>query len=324
MIKTVSRRTFLAGSATVLAAPAIAQAPWPQGRSLRLVVPFPPAGATDNIGRIVSQKLSEMWGTSVVVENRGGAGGNLGTSAVATAPADGNTLLIVSVGMATNQFLYPRLDYHPVNDFQPVSLIAMVPNVLVVGRHVQANTVGELLAFSRANPGRLTYGSSGIGTSVHLSGELFQRMTNTRMEHVPYRGTAQATQDLIGGRIDLIFDNISQALPHIRSGNLKALGITTARRSPFAPELVPVSDTVPGFDVTSWFGFFVRRGTDMAIVQRMAADTRTALQDAGVQQRLGALAAEPAGGTPEDLAAFLARETEMWGRVIREGNIRAE
>lgn len=324
MIKTVSRRTFLAGSATVFAAPAIAQAPWPQGRSLRLVVPFPPAGATDNIGRIVSQKLSEMWGTSVIVENRGGAGGNLGTSAVATAPADGNTLLIVSVGMATNQFLYPRLDYHPVNDFQPVSLIAMVPNVLVVGRHVQANTVGELLAFSRANPGRLTYGSSGIGTSVHLSGELFQRMTNTRMEHVPYRGTAQATQDLIGGRIDLIFDNISQALPHIRSGNLKALGITTARRSPFAPELMPVSDTVPGFDVTSWFGFFVRRGTDMAIVQKMAADTRTALQDAGVQQRLGALAAEPAGGTPEDLAAFLARETEMWGRVIREGNIRAE
>jgi tripartite-type tricarboxylate transporter receptor subunit TctC len=315
---------LLAAAAVIAAtaAPVLAQ-PFPS-KSIRLILPYPPGGGSDTIARPVARKMTENTGQQVIVDNRGGAGGNLGTSAVATAPADGNTLLIVSVGMATNQFLYPRLDYHPVNDFQPVSLIAMVPNVLVVGRHVQANTVGELLAFSRANPGRLTYGSSGIGTSVHLSGELFQRMTNTRMEHVPYRGTAQATQDLIGGRIDLIFDNISQALPHIRSGNLKALGITTARRSPFAPELAPVSDTVPGFDVTSWFGFFVRRGTDMAIVQKMAADTRTALQDAGVQQRLGALAAEPAGGTPEDLAAFLARETEMWGRVIREGNIRAE
>ncbi len=288
------------------------------------MVPFPPAGATDNIGRIVSQRLSEMWGTSIVVENRAGAGGNIGTTAVAQAPADGATLLIVSVGMATNPFLYPRLDYHPVNDFDPVTLVAMVPNVLVVGRHVQANSVADLLALARANPGTFTYGSSGIGTSVHLSGELFQRLTGTRLVHVPYRGTAQATQDLIGGRIDMIFDNISQALPHVRSGAIKALGITTARRSPFAPELVPVSETVPGFDVTSWFAFFVRKGTDPAIVRRIAADTRTALAEASVRERLGALAAEPVGGTPEELAAFLARESETWGRVIREGNIRAE
>jgi tripartite-type tricarboxylate transporter receptor subunit TctC len=309
---TIDRRALVAGALSLpLAAPAFAQTPpWPAGRTIRLVVPFPPAGATDNIGRIVAQRLA------IVVENRGGAGGNIGTTQVAQAPADGNTMLIVSVGMATNQFLYPRLDYRPVEDFQPVSLVAMVPNVLVVGRHVQASTVAELLAFSRANPGRLTYGSSGIGTSVHL--------TDTRMEHVPYRGTAQATTDLVGGRIDMIFDNISQALPHIRAGTVKALGITTSRRSPFAPELAPVSDTVPGFDVTSWFAFFVRRGTDAAIVSRMVADTQAALRDATVRERLGALAAEPVGSTPDELAAFLARETTTWGRVIREANIRAE
>lgn len=325
----ITRRTVLAGAAALsaasLAAPsaAQAQAPWPQGRRLTMVVPFPPAGATDNLGRIVGQKLSEMWGVPIVIENRGGAGGNIGTEAVARAAPDGNTFLIVSVGMATNQYLYPRLSYDPTKDFAPATLVAMVPNILVVGKHVRANNVAELIAHAKANPG-MTYGTSGIGTSVHLSGELFRRMTGTELTAVHYRGTAQATQDLIGGRIDMIFDNISQALPHVRAGTIKALGITTARRSTFAPEIPPVSETVPGFDVTSWFAFFFPAGTPPEIVAKLQADTKTVLQDASVRERLAALGAEAVGGTPAELAEHLRKESETWGRLIREANIKTE
>jgi len=323
-LPTPTRRSVLAGLAGApLAAPALAQAPWPAGRQLRLVVPFPPAGATDNLGRIVTQRLAEMWGVPIVVENRGGAGGNIGTEAVKNAAPDGTTFLIVSVGMATNQFLYPRLGYDPVRDFAPATLVAMVPNILIVGRHVQATNVQELIALARARPG-MTYGTSGIGTSVHLSGELFRRMTGIDIQPVHYRGTAQATQDLIGGRLDMIFDNISQSLPQVRAGNVRALGITTARRSPFAPEIVPVAETVPGFDVTSWFAFFFPAGTPREIVQKLQTDTRTALQDAGVRERMAGLGAEAVGSTPEELAVHLARESETWGRIIREANIRAE
>jgi tripartite-type tricarboxylate transporter receptor subunit TctC len=322
-----SRRLILGATAGAglgaLAAPALAQAPWPQGRTIRLVVPFPPAGATDNLARIVASRLQEMWGASIVVENRGGAGGNIGTEAVKNAAPDGNTMLIVSVGMATNQFLYPRLGYDPVADFAPATLIALVPNILIVGRHVQANSVAELIERARANPG-MTYGTSGIGTSVHLSGELFQRMANVRLEAVHYRGTAQATQDLIGGRLDMIFDNIAQSLPLVRAGQVKALGITTARRSASAPDLVPVAETVPGFDVTSWFAFFHPARTPPEMTERLRADTATILREAGVRERMAALGAEPVGSSPAELAAHLAAESARWGRLIREAGIRAE
>jgi tripartite-type tricarboxylate transporter receptor subunit TctC len=288
------------------------------------VVPFPPAGATDIIGRLWAEKIGQIWNSNLVVENKGGAGGNIGSEQVARGEQDGSQLLIVSVGMATNQFLYPKLNYDPIGDFKPVSLLALVPNLLVVGNHVAARTVPELVAFAKANPGKLTYGSSGVGTSVHLSGELFKKLTGTDMVHLPYRGTAQATQDLIGGRIDLIFDNITQALPHVRAGSIKGLAITTAARSAAAPEFAPIAETVPGFDVSSWFALFAPAKTPQAIIDKIQADTKAGLADPALRAKMAQLAADPVGGTPAELAAFLQAEMKKWGDLIKEIGAKAE
>jgi len=320
------RRSVTAGLLAALALPgaAMAQQEFPKGRTIKLIVPFPPGGATDVIGRIMADRMGRSWDTTVVVENRPGAGGNIGVDAVAKSEPNGDTFLIVSVGMATNRYLYNRLNYDPLADFVPVSLIAMVPNLLVVGKHLPVNSVAELVDYAKKNPGKLNYGSSGVGTSVHLSGELFQKLTGTQMTHVPYRGTAQATQDLLGGRIDLIFDNISQILPQVQAGNVKALGITTAKRSPVTPEFVPVADTVPGFDVSSWFALYLPAKTPAPIVARYAADARAAAQDPEVRKKLEATGAVVVGSTPEDLAGFLQSEMKTWGDLIRGAGIKVE
>ncbi len=323
----IDRRSLLAAlGAGAIAAPgsAFAQAPWPQGRTIKLVVPFPPAGATDVLGRLVADKLGQSWGINFVVENRAGAGGNIGTDAVAKAEPNGDTLLIVSVGMATNQYLYPKLNYDPVKDLAPITMVALVPNLLVVNKDLPVKSVADLVAYAKANPGKLSYGSSGIGTSVHLSGEYFQKLTGTKMVHVPYRGTAQATQDLIGGRIDLIFDNITQALPHVRAGSIRGLGITTAKRSPAAPEFAPIAETVPGFDVSSWFALFAPAKTPQAIIDKIQADTKAGLADPALRAKMDQLAAEPVGGTPAELAAFLQGEMTKWGGLIKEIGIKVE
>lgn len=324
---TIDRRALLSAlSASALAAPGagFAQAPWPQGRTIKLVVPFPPAGATDVLGRLVADKLGQTWGINFVVENRAGAGSNIGTDAVAKAEPNGDTLLIVSVGLATNQYLYARLNYDPVKDLAPITMVALVPNLLVVNKELPVNSVAELIAYAKANPGKLTYGSSGIGTSVHLSGEYFQKLTGTKMVHVPYRGTAQATQDLIGGRIDLIFDNITQALPHVRAGSIKGLAITTAKRSAAAPEFAPIAETVPGFDVSSWFALFAPAKTPQAIIDKIQADTKAGLADPALRAKMAQLAADPVGGTPAELAAFLQAEMKKWGDLIKEIGAKAE
>ncbi|KRE06509.1 hypothetical protein ASE63_23925 [Bosea sp. Root381] len=323
----IDRRAVLGGlGAAALVNPLVgfAQAPWPQGRTLKLVVPFPPAGATDVLGRLVADKLGQTWGTNFVIENRPGAGGNIGTDAVAKAEPNGDTLLIVSVGMATNQYLYAKLNYDPVKDLAPVTMVALVPNLLVVNNNLPVKSVAELIAYAKANPGKLSYGSSGIGTSVHLSGEYFQKLTGTKMVHVPYRGTAQATQDLIGGRIDLIFDNIPQALPHVRAGSIRGLGITTAKRSAAAPEFAPIADTVPGFDVSSWFALFAPARTPQAVIDKIQADTKAGLADPALRGKMDALAAEPLGNTPAELAAFLQAEMKKWGDLIREVGTKVE
>lgn len=322
----LDRRTMLGGLGATLAWPVAgsAQGSWPQGRTLKLVVPFPPAGATDVLARLVADRLGQSWGTHFVVENRAGAGGNLGTDAVAKAEPNGDTLLIVSVGLATNQYLYARLNYDPLKDLAPITMVAMVPNLLVVGKHLPVQNVAELVAYAKANPGKLSYGSSGVGTSVHLSGELFQKLSGTKMVHVPYRGTAQATQDLIGGRIDLIFDNITQALPHVRAGSIRGLGITTAKRSPTAQEFAPIAETVPGFDVSSWFALFAPAKTPQAIIDKVQADTKAAIADPAVRAKMDLLAAEPVGNSPAELAAFLRAEMTRWGDLIREVGIKAE
>ncbi len=322
----MNRRSFSAALAASLALPTLAraQSAWPQGRNMRLIVPFAAGGATDIIARIMADKLGQMWGASIIVDNKGGAGGNIGTEAAARAEPNGETFLLVSVGLATNPYLYPKLGYDPVGDFAPVSLVAMVPNMLVAGKHLPVNNVAELIAYGKANPGKLTYASSGVGTSIHLSGELFKKLTGVEMTHVPYRGSAPAIQDIMGGRVDIMFDNITSSLAQVRGGTLKGLAITTAKRSPFAPELPPVADTVPGYDVSSWFAFFAPKKTPPDMVARMAADTKIALTDAVVKSRLDALAAEAVGSTPTELAAFLGKESDTWGRLIKDQGIRAE
>jgi tripartite-type tricarboxylate transporter receptor subunit TctC len=322
----IDRRTLLGGLGASLALPHIgfAQGAWPQGRTIKLVVPFPPAGATDVLARLLAEKLGQSWGTNIVVENKPGAGGNIGSDAVAKAEPNGDTLLIASVGMATNQYLYARLNYDPAKDFAPITMVALVPNLLVVSNQLPVKDTAELIAYAKANPGKLTYGSSGIGTSVHLSGELFQKLTGTKMVHVPYRGTAQATQDLIGGRIDLIFDNITQALPHVRAGSIRGFGITTAKRAPTAPDFAPIAETVPGFDVSSWFALFAPAKTPQAVIDKIYADTKAGLADPVLRGKMDALAAEPVGSTPAELGAFLQSEMKKWGDLIREVGAKAE
>jgi tripartite-type tricarboxylate transporter receptor subunit TctC len=319
------RRLLIGGMAAAVAMPAIvrAQASWPQGRTIKITVPFPPAGATDVLGRLMAERFGAYWGARVVVENKPGAGGNIGVEQVARSAPDGDNILIVSVGMATNPYLYDSLTYDPVRDFDPVTLVAMVPNILIAGKNTPFNTVKELVDFARANPGKLTYGSSGVGTSLHLSGELFKKMTGTNIQHVPYRGAALAIQDMLAGQIDLIFDNITSALPQARGGTVKGLGITTAKRSAAAPELQPIAEVVPGFDVTSWFSFFVPKGTPPAVIARINADTKRALAEPEVQAKMAALAAEGVGSSPQELATFLASESERWGRLIREVGAKA-
>lgn len=321
----VNRRALAAGLAATLAAPALGRAQtWPGNRTVKVVCPFPPAGATDVLARLMAQRLSETWRANVIVENKPGAGGNIGAEQVAKGEPDGSQILIVSVGMATNRFLYPRLAYDPVADFAPVSLLAMVPNVLIAGHHVPAGDVSGLIAHAKASPGKVTYASSGLGTSVHLSGELFKRSAGLDIVHVPYRGSGPALTDMMGGRVDIMFDNIPAAYPQVQAGKVKALGITTAKRSPNAPELAPIADTLPGFDVSSWFAFFAPARTPRAILDKLETDTRAAVGDAGVRSRMAALGAEPVGSSADELRAFLQAEMEKWGRLITEAKIRIE
>jgi tripartite-type tricarboxylate transporter receptor subunit TctC len=320
----IDRRAFAAGAAILLSPAGLrAQAAWPQGRNVKITIPFPPAGATDVLGRIMAERFGAFWGARVVVENKPGAGGNIGAEQVARSAPDGDNILIFSVGMATNPHLYPNMTYDPIKDFDPVSLIAMVPNILIAGKHTPYNTIQEFVAFAKANPGKVTYGSSGIGTSLHLAGELFNKMTGAKMQHVPYRGAALAIQDLLAGQIDVVLDNITSALPQAQSGAVKGLAITTAQRSVHAPDLPPIADVVPGFDVTSWFAFFVPKGTPRPIIDRIQGDVRRALAEPEVKAKMAALAAESVGSTPEELGALLKAETEKWGQLIREQGIKA-
>lgn len=321
----LNRRAIMGGLAASALMPQLgmAQAPWPQGRTIKLVVPFAPAGATDVLGRLIADKLGQSWGTNLVVENRPGAGSNIGTEAVAKAEPNGETFLIVSVGLATNQYLYPKVNYDPVRDFAPITMVALVPNLLVVNNQLPVKDVAEFVAYAKANPGKLTYASSGVGTSLHLSGELFQKLTGTKMVHVPYRGSSQAIQDLVGGRVDVMFDNITSALPQAKAGAIRGLGVTTAKRAATAPEFPPIAETVPGFDVSSWFALFAPAKTPKAIIDKVQADTKAALADPNVRAKMDALAAEPVGDTPAELGAFLQSEMKKWGDLIREAGITA-
>ncbi|HEY2137652.1 MAG TPA: tripartite tricarboxylate transporter substrate binding protein [Xanthobacteraceae bacterium] len=307
------------------AAPARAQPIIFPDRVVRLVVPFAPAGGADVIGRLMAARLSEMWGQQVVVENRSGAGGNIAAEMVAHAEPDGYTLFLPSLGHAINRFLFPSLAYDPVADFAPISLVCTYPNIMVVPLSSPARTVQEFIDHARANPGRITFASSSLGTSVHLAGELFKRMAHIEMTHIPYRGAGPAYNDVIPGRIDVMFATASSALPQIEGGKLRGLGVTALARQAWAPDLPTIAESgLPGFEVSSWYGLFAPARTPPEIVGKISADAAAVAHEPAFVAQLDRIATTAVGSTPEELGRHLKSEMDKWGPIITEARIRVE
>ena len=304
---------------------AAAEAGYPT-KPIRLVVPFPAGGTTDILARATAQKLSEALGQQVIVDNRPGAGGNIGTELVAKAPPDGYTLLMGTVGThAINASLYSKLPYDHVKDFTPVILVAGVPNVLVVNPALPVNSVQELIAYGKANPGKLNFASSGSGTSIHLSGELFKTLTGVQMTHVPYKGSAPALTDLMGGQVQLMFDNLPSSLAFIKAGKLRALGVTSTTRAAALPDVPTLVEAgVPGFEASSWFGIVAPAGTPRDIVMRINTEVAKWLASPDARDKLSAQGAIAASGSPEDFARHIASETTKWARVVKESGAKVD
>jgi tripartite-type tricarboxylate transporter receptor subunit TctC len=322
----LARRRLIALGAAALAAPALrmARAEAFPTRFVRLIVPFPPGGAVDNAARIIASRLSEMWGQQMVIENKGGAGGNIAATAVLQAEADGHTIYICSIGHAINQFIYRAIGYDPVADFAPVTLMCVYPNIMAVPNSSPDRSVASFIARARAEPGKLTYASSGIGTSLHLAGELFKRMAGVDLTHIPYRGAGPALNDLIPGRVDAIFANFPSTLPYVQNGQLRGLAVTTAQRQPEVPELPAIAEVVPGYDVSSWFALFVAAKTPPEMIARLNQDAVAALNHPPVKQRYAQLGATVVASTPAELAAHLKAEMDRWGPVIKAAGIKAD
>ena len=313
-------------SATLPAARAQAPAAsWPS-KPIRWVVPFPPGGAMDAIARTLGEKAGKTLGQPFVIENKPGAGGNIGADFVAKQPGDGYTLMITSIGMATNKPLYGKLSYDPIKDFAPVSLLAVVPNVLVTNAtQPDVKTAKDVIAAARKTPGKLTYASAGNGTSIHLAGEVFTSLAQVDMLHVPYKGSGPAVSDLLGGQVNYMFDSITSARPHIESGKLRALGLTTAKRSKSLPNVPTLAEAgLPGYEVSPWFAVFMPAATPKDIVAKVNAALLEAMKDPDVVKRLETIGAEPVGSTPEEMAQHLARESERWTKLIQERGIKLD
>ena len=295
-------------------------------KPVRLVVPFSPAGTTDVLARLVGERLSASLGQQFVVDNRPGAAGNIGTAQVAKAEPDGYTLLMGTVGThAINSSIYPTLPYDPVKDFAPVTLVATVPNVLVVNPEVPANSVKELIALAKEKPGELNFASSGNGTSIHLSGELFKTMAGVDMVHVPYKGSGPAVVDLLGGQVDMMFDNLPSSAPQIKAGKLRPLAVTTKERSPMLPDVPTMAEAgVPGFESYSWFGILAPAGTPEAIVNKLQGEIAKALADPAMRERFAEVGAVPVGDTPAEFADLIAAETAKWAKVVEEAGVKLE
>jgi tripartite-type tricarboxylate transporter receptor subunit TctC len=311
-------RAFIGALAVAAAftAPAAAQ-DWP-ARQVNMIVPFAAGGTTDLFGRLLAQHMQKNFDKPFIVENKPGAGGNIGAGLVAKATPDGYTFLVGTVSThAINPFLYSKLPYDTVKDFQPVSLIARLPNLLVVHPSLPAKTVAELIAHLKANPDKLAYGSSGAGTSIHLAAELFKIRTGTTMTHVPFRSSGDIMNNLTGGHINLAFDNATLAWPQVQAGRLRALAVTSLTRAPFAPDLPPVADTIPGFEATSWHGVFAPAGTPKPIVDRMAAEIKKILDLPDVKEKLAEIGAVAAPLTPEDFVKFIDGERAKWADVVK-------
>lgn len=317
-----TRRSLLAASGALLAAPALAQSPWPN-HTIRILVGFPAGGTTDILGRMAAQILQEELGQPVVVENRPGAGSNIAAQAVLRSPADGYTLLLGSPGTnAINPHLYSNAGYNPLTDFLPISQIAEVPNLIAAHPSLGVRNAAELIDLAKRR--RLSYGETSIGGSTHLAAEMFRLMAGIEATHVPYRGSSPMMVDLLPGRIDFGTDNLPSIIAHVRSGALVGIGVTSTRRSPSAPDIAPISDTLPGYEVTAWFGLKAPRGTPPEVIARANAALRKGLSKPETVARLRELGATPLPGTPEEYQARNAAESARLGELIRRIGIRAE
>ena len=317
-------------AATAIALPLVlpfaAQAQSYPSRAVRLVVPFPAGGTTDLLARAMAQKLSEALGQQFVVDNRPGAGGNIGADTVAKSAPDGYTLLMGTVGThAINPGLYPKMPYDHIKDFAPVVLVAGVPNVLVVHPAVPVRSVTELVTLAKDKPGTINFASSGAGTSIHLSGELFKSLTGAQITHVPYKGSAPALTDLIGGQVQIMFDNLPSALPHIKAGKLRAIAVTSTKRAPALPDLPTIAESgVSGFDASSWFGLLAPAGTPKDVIQRINAEANKALQSPEMKEKLLGQGAEAVGNSPEFFAEYIKAETAKWAKVVKESGAKVD
>jgi tripartite-type tricarboxylate transporter receptor subunit TctC len=301
----------------LLAASAAHAQQWP-AKQVRFVVPFAPGGTTDILARLLGQHLSESFGQPFVIDNRAGAGGNIGATEVAKASPDGYTVMMGTPGtQAINQFIYAKMPYDTENDFAPVSFVARVPNVLVVHPGVGVKSLQELIAYARANPNKLNSASPGAGTTGHLSLELFKKLAGVQIQHVPYKGSGPALNDLIGGQVQMTIDNLPSALPHIQSGKLVALGVTTEQKVDVLPDVPTVASVVKGYEASSWFVVVAPAGTPEPVVNRLSGEIDKILKKPAVLERMKTLGAEPVGGTPQALARHIAAETDKWRDVAR-------
>lgn len=325
-MKPMKKRNFtlsaLAALATLAAPAALAQA-YPT-KPIRLVVPFPAGGATDIFARAVSQKLGEKLGTTVVVDNKPGAGGTIGSDLAAKAPADGYTLLLATSSTHSIGPSFGKVPYDAVADFTPISHVGNAPSIMLVPNTSPAKTVKEWVDYAKKNPGKLNYASSGNGTVVHLGTEYFKAQANLFLVHIPYRGTALAIPDLVSGKVDVLFDSLPSGLPHVKEGRLRALGITSAKRSALLPDLPAISESVPGYETVTWFGLYGPKGLPAELATRLSTGINQALQDPDVKERLARLGIDPVGGTPAQFAAMANADRAKWKKIITERKLTAE
>jgi tripartite-type tricarboxylate transporter receptor subunit TctC len=306
--------------------PAGAQAPdsWP-GKPVRFILPFPPGGGTDILGRLIAERLTANLGQPVVTENRGGAGGNVGAEAAAKSAPDGYTIVLVAPSLTISPSLYSKLNYDPVKDFAPVSLVATVPNVMVTNPAVPANTLAEFIRLAKSKPGEMNFGSGGSGTSNHLAGELFNIVAGVKLVHVPYKGVNLAMNDVLSGRIQLVVIGIPATVPNIKAGKLRALALVAPRRSPVLPDVPTVAEAgLPNFEVTTWYGILAPAGTPRPIVVRLNAELAKIMHSPELKERLDALATDPVTSTPEEFAGLIKREIAKWREVVREAGLKAD
>ena len=301
------------------------KATWPK-QAIRIIVTFTPGGAPDILARVLAENWQQTLGVPVLVENRPGYGGNIGADLVAKSDPDGYTLLIGTVGIhAINGALYEKMPFDPVRDFTPISFLASTPNVLIVNKQLGVSNIHELIELAKAKPNQLTFGSSGVGTSLHMSGELFKEMAGINIRHIPYKGRAQSLPDLVSGRISMLFDNLSSSLPLIKAGEVQALGVTTLKRSPAAPEIPTLAEQgLLGFEAVSWFSLMAPANLPPAIQGRLNQLTKQALENPDVKNRLLVSGLDPAPGSPEDLSKLITRESRKWSKVVQQSGAKAE